>query len=1212
MGIIKKTSIAFDMKKIFILSKVKIVFIILLSVAKFGAGQTLEAPKVQSPNAATFDKFQTIPVNLFTGIPTISVPIYTLSFGKIHVPIALNYHPGAVKATSHPGWVGTGWDLQSTGSITRQVRNVPDEYYTSNYPSGMGTVNPYYQWPNNPYGTCGSQQVDVSDWNTTNRLNTYFTTQQGAYNADVEADEFSFSFMGHSGKFYWEASSGWQVISDEKIKIQLNAAPNDFLSAADVNNAISQFSPHVSNNLNNYSVQSRAFNSFTLTTPDGGKYTFGGANAIEFYCPYTIPTGNAPNFIANSWLLTQIIDPNNNEVDFTYRRSYPSCDLFCAQTNSDYNCKQLNQTTLLYGKGNSALQSESGNVNTSVYSGYFHWPMYLSKITSLNETITFTGSVANCLRFSDIQLLSLNGGTASSQYAKSTVNNDLTNIQWEKLDKIIITDNNANTYKQYQLSYNNVSTQRLVLNSFTELDKQNIPIKQYQFNYNNISALPLYDGNKSDHWGFYNNKDMSGILMNQVPGYRATDNSIVTTGLLNKITYPTGGYSQLTWEAHDYSQIVSTDRASLISAPTSSYAGGSRIADISTFLPDNTLATEKKYIYKRGYTKATTPANLSSSGILNGSPQYVFDIQDRKSNYNGVQFTIHLEALNSMTNYSYNSSDSYIGYDEVDEVNSDGSYTKNYFTSYGTDLNNVSHFDQPPVAYVGWLTGVDNYVPFSSLDLERGKPVAILHYTNADVLVKKISYIYRNDAARFNSLYIKRIEHSNTYFNSTCSSTDALTFATANKIFNYSYYPISETETNFDQQGNNSLSVSTFLNYNLNNLITTKTFTDSKLLTTITNYTYPSDYSDAISVAMVNANILNRIITNSTTKNGSPQSKSQTTYYSPYTGIYVPQILQIQVGGNSIETRKQFYQYDPHGNLEEESKTNDVHTVYLWSYNSQFPVAKIQNSTYASVSQYITQAQIDNATSNDASMRTLFTTLRSNLPKAFITSYTYSPIAGITSNTDANGKPIYYEYDGFGRLSLLRDQDRNIVKKYCYNYAGQPTNCDGTVYNNVAASLSLPKSDCSPGYYTPGYATYTVPANKYTSIISQSDADQQAQNDIAANAQNYVNANSTCTVPPNINVTYTNTTSSTVFLKLTNTGSGQVYNFTLSGNTNTNPAAIAGQIQQGTYNAYMSSSSQAAYSYRVYSYTQTGVTTYSANNLSLCATCASVSINNYP
>ncbi len=51
-----------------------------------------------------------------------------------------------------------------------------------------------------------------------------------------------------------------------------------------------------------------------------------------------------------------------------------------------------------------------------------------------------------------------------------------------------------------------------------------------------------------------------------------------------------------------------------------------------------------------------------------------------------------------------------------------------------------------------------------------------------------------------------------------------------------------------------------------------------------------------------------------------------------------------------------------------------------------------------------------------------------------ITTYTYSPQVGKTSETDPAGKTLTYEYDGLQRLSLIRDQNRNIVKEYDYSY----------------------------------------------------------------------------------------------------------------------------------------------------------------------------------
>jgi YD repeat-containing protein len=53
---------------------------------------------------------------------------------------------------------------------------------------------------------------------------------------------------------------------------------------------------------------------------------------------------------------------------------------------------------------------------------------------------------------------------------------------------------------------------------------------------------------------------------------------------------------------------------------------------------------------------------------------------------------------------------------------------------------------------------------------------------------------------------------------------------------------------------------------------------------------------------------------------------------------------------------------------------------------------------------------------------------------AYMTSYTYDLVNGITSQTDANGRTIYYEYDLFNRLLRIRDQDNNIAKQFDYKY----------------------------------------------------------------------------------------------------------------------------------------------------------------------------------
>lgn len=54
--------------------------------------------------------------------------------------------------------------------------------------------------------------------------------------------------------------------------------------------------------------------------------------------------------------------------------------------------------------------------------------------------------------------------------------------------------------------------------------------------------------------------------------------------------------------------------------------------------------------------------------------------------------------------------------------------------------------------------------------------------------------------------------------------------------------------------------------------------------------------------------------------------------------------------------------------------------------------------------------------------------------EAEMTTYTYHPLIGISSVTDANNTTSSYEYDDFGRLEAIRGQDGEVIKHLKYNY----------------------------------------------------------------------------------------------------------------------------------------------------------------------------------
>jgi len=109
--------------------------------------------------------------------------------------------------------------------------------------------------------------------------------------------------------------------------------------------------------------------------------------------------------------------------------------------------------------------------------------------------------------------------------------------------------------------------------------------------------------------------------------------------------------------------------------------------------------------------------------------------------------------------------------------------------------------------------------------------------------------------------------------------------------------------------------------------------------------------------------------------------------------------------------------------------------------------------------------------------------------KAMMTTFIYEPLTGVKSKCDANNLISYYEYDGFGRLSLVRDQNKNVVKTVCYNYAGQPINC--VYYYNDNKTANYTRNNCGPGYIG-GNFFVSLPAGTFGSTISVADANNTA------------------------------------------------------------------------------------------------------------------------
>ncbi|MDC0009580.1 RHS repeat protein, partial [Winogradskyella sp.] len=108
------------------------------------------------------------------------------------------------------------------------------------------------------------------------------------------------------------------------------------------------------------------------------------------------------------------------------------------------------------------------------------------------------------------------------------------------------------------------------------------------------------------------------------------------------------------------------------------------------------------------------------------------------------------------------------------------------------------------------------------------------------------------------------------------------------------------------------------------------------------------------------------------------------------------------------------------------------------------PVAKIENATYTQVSSYVNNIKnksnldddrcLDSSSCDEKNLRIALQSLRSNLPNAMVTTYTYDPLIGVTSITDSKGYTVYYEYDNLHRLVRVKDEDGKIMSENKYHY----------------------------------------------------------------------------------------------------------------------------------------------------------------------------------
>lgn len=136
--------------------------------------------------------------------------------------------------------------------------------------------------------------------------------------------------------------------------------------------------------------------------------------------------------------------------------------------------------------------------------------------------------------------------------------------------------------------------------------------------------------------------------------------------------------------------------------------------------------------------------------------------------------------------------------------------------------------------------------------------------------------------------------------------------------------------------------------------------------------------------------------------------------------------------------------YDNKGNIIQFTEKGSNTTTVIWGYNQTLPIARIEGTSYDQVSAYIAPiifaSDIDQAEGSTISEQTLINALdtfrnRAELSEYKITTYTYDPLAGVSSITPPSGIRENYKYNNItNRLELVSDVNNKILKEYQYHY----------------------------------------------------------------------------------------------------------------------------------------------------------------------------------
>lgn len=958
---------------------------------------------VITPQTWSFMKYGNTPVDLYTGSISVSVPIYDYHDNDFDLPISLSYASGGFIPNNQTGILGLGWFLNTGGSITRQIKNMPDEDRQIIY--GSLAANGYFYYHRNvvvdekvPYIQRG---VSIQNPKSLNQSFFYLSNPSDISSSkyETEPDVFYFNFMGYRGKFQFGINRSIQIYNVE------NGSKADFkITYSDFDNPTRSC--------------------FTIATNDGYQYVFGGEKTL--YDREMMSNADMLKMNVVSWQLTHIIAPNGRKISFKYQ-SGDAADRGWVRS--------LHPSTRYWG----TIDGQASTNHSTSIQTINTFPVYLEKIVIDNScqiSLNYTPKEAESWGRESFRAIS---------YLPAL----------QKLSSIVVQPYSASGAQEIvkcNFSYQYGNGNKILFLTKADFGKKGC----YEMDYNGLSSerFPPNGIYGMDHWGYYNGKpNLSPVAFIPITEHETDSKEVIigsgrepnekssSLGMLCELKYPTGGYTKFEYEGHRYSKKAS-DLHSFVEfsfnqpTPISNglLAGGVRIKKITDF-SDGKLCSRREFIYEN--------ADKSSSGILLSMPHYRLEYQVERqgileNEYSGIVQTLSSTSLDGM----------HIGYSRVLEKRSEcGSIEYNYsdYENYYDEFPKIDplmgdwHFMQKVKIISNNAWAVRNLLatPMSRA-INRGRLIS-KKYQDTGFNLYKEEYSYFVSRKLFEGAYVCNIKSAGDVYYEMKTSLEDSPLMTKKVTSKLARRPLVVTEENYSYNSFSKL------------IKIAKKLENGKVISERREYLEDMDnLSDAEQLMLDNFQTRQPIKTVLTVQQSSKAKefvlKGDYHIYSKYGNHIKLENIKETEYATPMEWRNfnldyaysamHNDSYNSYGYLVQQTDQKGLTVTYIWGYNYQYLVAVVRNANISEVEAIV--GDLDIFASSALPDFDKIKLLRQTLEKAHVVSYAYKPLVGMTEMTDASGVTTYYEYDSGGRLSCVRGNDKRITNRYQYHYAVQP------------------------------------------------------------------------------------------------------------------------------------------------------------------------------